>query len=60
MANTFLKAKGVCVGKSLFEEDKLDVAKLLQEKAEKQNVKIYLPEDFICAKSIDDNNTENI
>ena len=26
MANTFLKANGVCVGKSLFEEDKLDIA----------------------------------
>ena len=58
MANTFLKANGVCVGKSLFEEDKLDVALELQENARKKNVKIYLPVDFICAKSIDDNKTE--
>lgn len=58
MANTFLKANGVCVGKSLFEEDKLDVALELQENARKKNVKIYLPVDFICAKSIDDNRTE--
>ena len=58
MANTFLKANGVCVGKSLLEEDKLDVALELQENARKKNVKIYLPVDFICAKSIDDNKTE--
>tara|TARA_Y100000768_G_scaffold12502_1_gene8805 strand:+ start:549 stop:1733 length:1185 start_codon:yes stop_codon:yes gene_type:complete len=58
MANTFLKANGVCVGKSLFEEDKLDIALQLQENASKKNVKIYLPVDFICAKSLHDNMTE--
>ena len=58
MANTFLKANGVCVGKSLFEEDKLDIALQLQENASKKNVKIYLPLDFICAKSLHDNMTE--
>ena len=58
MANTFLKANGVCVGKSLFEEDKLDKALQLQENARKKNVKIYLPVDFICAKSLYGNETE--
>ena len=58
MANTFLKANGVCVGKSLFEEDKLDIALQLQENARKKNVKIYLPVDFICAKSLYGNETE--
>ena len=58
MANTFLKANGVCVGKSLFEEDKLDIALQLQENARKKNVKIYLPVDFICAKSLNCNVTE--
>tara|TARA_B100001057_G_scaffold13732_1_gene12913 strand:+ start:18108 stop:19292 length:1185 start_codon:yes stop_codon:yes gene_type:complete len=58
MANTFLKANGVCVGKSLFEEDKLDIALQLQENARKKNVKIHLPVDFICAKSLYDNVTE--
>ena len=50
MANTFIKSKGGNIGKSLYEEDNIEVAKTLLEKAEKQNVKIYLPEDFICSK----------
>ena len=58
MANTFIKSKGGKIGKSLFEEDNLSVANLLIKKAEKQNVKIYLPEDLICSKSIDDFNTK--
>ena len=56
MANTFIKSKGGNIGKSLFEKDNLEVAKSLLEKAEKQNVKMYLPEDLICSKSIDDFN----
>lgn len=56
MANTFIKSKGGKIGKSLFEEDNLSVANSLIKKAEKQNVKIYLPEDLICSKSIDDFN----
>ena len=58
MANTFLKANGVSVGRSLFEEDKLDIALELQENARKKNVKIYLPVDFTCARSLDDKITE--
>ena len=58
MANTFIKSKGGNIGKSLFEEDNLSVANSLIEKAEKQNVKIYLPEDLVCSKSIDDYNTK--
>ena len=58
MANTFIKSKGGNIGKSLFEEDNLSVANSLIEKAEKQNVKIYLPEDLVCSKSIDNFNTK--
>ena len=58
MANTFIKSKGGNIGKSLFEEDNLSVANSLIEKAEKQNVKIYLPEDLVCSKSIDNYNTK--
>ena len=58
MANTFIKSKGGNIGKSLFEEDNLSVANSLIEKAEKQNVKIYLPEDIVCSKSIDNYNTK--
>ncbi|MBU0682207.1 MAG: phosphoglycerate kinase [Proteobacteria bacterium] len=47
MANTFLKAMGYQVGKSLVEEDLLDTAKSLIVKAQEQNVKLYLPVDCI-------------
>ena len=53
-----LKVKVGNIGKSLFEEDNLSVANSLIEKAEKQNVKIYLPEDLVCSKSIDNYNTK--
>jgi len=52
MANTFLKAQGLEVGSSLLEEDKLDLAKELLIKAEKQGVKIYLPVDAVVAKEL--------
>ena len=54
MANTFLKSNGENIGNSLYEEDKLEIAKILQEKAKENNVKVYLPNDFICSKSLED------
>lgn len=49
MAYTFIKAKGYDVGKSLCEEDKLDLAKSLMEKAEKLGKKLLLPVDTVVA-----------
>ncbi len=49
MANTFLKAMGYQVGKSLVEDDLIDTAKSLMKKAREQNVKLYLPVDCIVA-----------
>ena len=49
MAYTFLKAQGGSIGKSLVEEDKLDLAKLLIEKAAKNGVKLLLPVDSLVA-----------
>ena len=57
MAYTFLKAKGYNVGKSLLEEDKIDLAKSLMEKAKKKNVKLLLPIDTVVAKEFK-NDTE--
>lgn len=48
MANTFLVAKGYSVGFSKFEEDKIDVAKEIMEKAESLNVNLVLPVDVVC------------
>ena len=52
MAYTFLKAEGKEVGKSLLEEDKIDLAKSLMEKAKEKNVKMLLPVDVIIAKEV--------
>lgn len=49
MAYTFFKAMGGVVGSSLVEDDKLDVAKDLLQKAEARGVKIHLPEDSVIA-----------
>ncbi len=50
MANTFLKAKGLEVGKSLLEEDKLQVAWDLMREAQDKNVKLGLPVDVVVAE----------
>ena len=49
MAYTFMKAQGGNIGHSLCEEDKLDLALNLLEKAKARGVKVYLPEDSIAA-----------
>ena len=50
MAYTFFKAKGYNIGTSICEEDKLDLAKSLLEKAESKGVKLLLPVDNKVAK----------
>jgi phosphoglycerate kinase len=49
MAYTFLKAQGVAVGKSKVEEDKLDLARTILDKAKARNVAFLLPVDHVCA-----------
>ena len=49
MIFTFFKAQGFKVGKSLVEDDKLDVAKTILEKAKSRNVKLLLPTDVVIA-----------
>jgi phosphoglycerate kinase len=53
MAYTFLKAQGHKVGKSLVEDDKLDLAKELLTEAQKRNVRLLLPTDQVIAEKID-------
>lgn len=50
MANTFLVAKGVEVGKSLAERDMADTARAILEKAEATGCKIHLPVDIVVAR----------
>jgi phosphoglycerate kinase len=55
MAYTFLKAQGEQVGKSLVEEDKLDLAKQLLSEARQRNLRLMLPLDHVVADRIDMN-----
>ena len=50
MANTFLAAKGIDVGKSLAEHDMTDTAREIVAKAEEAACDILLPVDVVCAR----------
>ncbi|RLL46608.1 phosphoglycerate kinase [Oceanobacillus piezotolerans] len=49
LAYTFIKAQGHEVGKSLLDEEKIDLAKQFMKKAEEKGVNFLLPEDVIIA-----------
>ncbi|MFM6180839.1 MAG: phosphoglycerate kinase [Dolichospermum sp.] len=49
MIFTFYKARGLSVGKSLVEEDKLELAKSLEAKAKERGVALLLPTDIVSA-----------
>ncbi|HPW69283.1 MAG: phosphoglycerate kinase [Desulfomonilia bacterium] len=49
MAFTFIKALGQNIGKSLVEDDLVDTARAVMEKARSRGVKLYLPVDCVCA-----------
>src|SRR6202789_1328325 len=53
MAYTFQRALGVTTGKSLVEEDKIDMAKAAIDKARAKGVKLLLPVDNILADKFD-------
>lgn len=57
MAYTFLKAKGLEIGTSLLEEDKVSLAGSLIEKAKEKGVDLILPVDMVVAKEFK-NDTE--
>jgi phosphoglycerate kinase len=49
MAYTFLKYKGVDVGKSRVEDDKMNLVESILNTAEKRRVTVHLPVDHVCA-----------
>ncbi len=55
MAYTFLRAQGHPVGKSLVEEDKIQLAKDLLQQAKAHKVKFLLPTDHVIADRVDAN-----
>jgi len=52
MAYTFLKAEGMAVGKSLVEEDKLDLARQIRSDAQKRGFPLLLPVDHVVAEEL--------
>ncbi len=54
MAYTFLKVKGIEIGSSKFEKDKLDLAKTILEKAKAKNVEILLPVDHLTVTKVEE------
>tara|TARA_A100001388_G_scaffold36020_1_gene22993 strand:+ start:180 stop:1388 length:1209 start_codon:yes stop_codon:yes gene_type:complete len=55
MIFTFFKARGLDVGKSLVEEDKLELAKNLEAKAKAKGVELLLPTDVVLANDFSPN-----
>ena len=55
IANTFLKAMGNNVGKSLCEDDLVDTAKALVEKMKTRGANIPIAVDVVCGKKFDEN-----
>ena len=60
MANTFLKAAGFKIGKSLYEKDYLNSATKISKIAEQSNCKIVLPYDIVVAKELTDKSSSEI
>ncbi|HKS67325.1 MAG TPA: phosphoglycerate kinase, partial [Candidatus Acidoferrales bacterium] len=57
MAYTFLKSRGKPVGKSLVENEKLDLARDLLQEAKSRNFRLLLPSDHVLAESPDSSAT---
>jgi len=53
MAYTFFKSRGVPVGRSLVEDDKLDEARAIEADAKKRGVTLLLPTDHVVAAKLD-------
>jgi phosphoglycerate kinase len=53
MAYTFFKSRGVPVGQSLVEDDKLDEAKAIEADAKKRGVTLLLPTDHVVAAKLE-------
>jgi phosphoglycerate kinase len=58
MANTFLAAKGLSMGESLVEADKLPLARDIMARAEAKKVRLMLPSDLVVAASPESDTTE--
>ncbi|HET7218321.1 MAG TPA: phosphoglycerate kinase [Vicinamibacterales bacterium] len=53
MAYTFLKARGVAVGKSLVEDELLETARDLERRAKEKGIRFEIPTDHVVAPALD-------
>lgn len=60
MMFTFYKAQGMEIGKSLLEEDKIEVAKKVLDEAKARNIKLLLPVDCVVAEKFDNESPTHI
>ncbi len=60
MMFTFLKAQGMEIGKSLLEEDKIDLAGKLIDEAKAKKIKLVLPVDCIVAEKFDNESPTHV
>ena len=60
MAYTFFKARGIPVGKSLVEDDKLDTARHIEADAVKRGVPLELPVDHVVTDRIEEGSTHEV
>jgi phosphoglycerate kinase len=60
LAYTFVKAQGNEIGKSLLEEDKIDLAKEFMKKAEEKGVNMVLPVDVVVADDFSENANKKV
>lgn len=54
MANTFLAAQGHDVGGSLYEPDRVELARAILKDAKSRGVEVLLPTDVVVAETLDD------
>ena len=60
MSYTFFKAMGYEIGKSILDEESIDLAKELMKKAEDAGVKLLPPVDTVCAKEFDNDSESGV
>jgi len=60
MAYTFLRAKGIPTGKSLVEEDKIELARNLMANADQKRVALELPVDHVVAAGLDSSDSQTV
>lgn len=60
MAFTFFKAQGLEIGKSLLEEDRIQMAKEILDEAKSKNLKLLLPVDTVIADAFDNNANKEV